>query len=166
MWTPERLDGVYSYSAFRSSSVTGRCSLNIKFLSQKIGALQTGYKTQNADFLENGSNGFDWISVMYGDHVLKLHASCVQGTESTHAFMRTDRATLFPTHGLWKRGNPWKPRGQIFFTRSQKYVRENESKFHGYMSQLVLLLSYRTFPQMFHCGTHHAYATLPPTHCV
>jgi hypothetical protein len=56
---PERLDGVYSNSAFRSLFVTDRWSLNIRFPSQVIGALQTGSKTQNADFLENGSNGFD-----------------------------------------------------------------------------------------------------------
>jgi hypothetical protein len=35
----------------------------------KIRALQMGPKTQNGDFLENGFNDFDLISVSCGDHL-------------------------------------------------------------------------------------------------
>jgi hypothetical protein len=35
----ERLDGFYSYSVFRSFSVTGQSSVNINILAPKIGVL-------------------------------------------------------------------------------------------------------------------------------
>jgi hypothetical protein len=32
----------------------------------KIGTLQMGSETQNGDFIENGCNGFDYISLIHG----------------------------------------------------------------------------------------------------
>jgi hypothetical protein len=37
----------------------------------KIGALQMSFKIQNDDFLENGCNKFDYISVIYEDYMPK-----------------------------------------------------------------------------------------------
>jgi hypothetical protein len=69
----ERLDNFYSYSIFKNLSILGgQCSVNINIPAPKIGAFQMSPKTQNGDFLKNGSNDVDYIFwVIYGDHVLK-----------------------------------------------------------------------------------------------
>jgi hypothetical protein len=45
--------------------------MNINILTVKIGALQMGINKLNGNFLENGSNNFDEISVIRGDHLPK-----------------------------------------------------------------------------------------------
>jgi hypothetical protein len=54
---PERLDGFYSYSVFKTLPVIGRFPINMNIPVTKIGAL----KTQNSYFLYNGYNDFDQI---------------------------------------------------------------------------------------------------------
>jgi hypothetical protein len=39
--------------------------------NSKIKGPSDWIQKQNGDFLENGSNDFDYISVIYGDHVSK-----------------------------------------------------------------------------------------------
>jgi hypothetical protein len=68
---PEQLDGFYKYSVFTSLSGIGRCPVNINISAPKIGALQMGLKTQNGDFLENGSNDIYCISPTCGRHLRK-----------------------------------------------------------------------------------------------
>jgi hypothetical protein len=46
---PERLDGFYSYSVFKSLSVTDRCPANMDILAPKIGALQMGPQNKTAN---------------------------------------------------------------------------------------------------------------------
>jgi hypothetical protein len=64
---PEWLDGFYSYSHFKSCicyrSVPGEYELS----SSKLGTLQMSPRTRNGDFLENGPDEFDKISLIYGD---------------------------------------------------------------------------------------------------
>jgi hypothetical protein len=43
-------------SAFKGLSTIGQCPVNINIPAPKIGDLQMGAKTQNADFLENNSD--------------------------------------------------------------------------------------------------------------
>jgi hypothetical protein len=53
-------------------SVIGRYPVNGNVLAQKIiWALQMGSKTQNCDFLENRCNDFEYIPLIYGDHLPK-----------------------------------------------------------------------------------------------
>jgi hypothetical protein len=35
----------------------------------KTGAIKVISQKQNSDFLQNGSYDFDWISVIYGNHI-------------------------------------------------------------------------------------------------
>jgi hypothetical protein len=41
--------------------------MNLNIPAPKSGVLQIGPKIRNGDFLENGSNDFDYISLIYGD---------------------------------------------------------------------------------------------------
>jgi hypothetical protein len=43
----------------------------MKIPAPKIGALQIRPKRESNDSLENGYNNFDYISEIYGDHILK-----------------------------------------------------------------------------------------------
>jgi hypothetical protein len=63
---PERLDGVYSYSAFKSFFVIACYPVNLNIPSQKLWDLQMGSNTQNGIFLEKGFSNFDLISEIYG----------------------------------------------------------------------------------------------------
>jgi hypothetical protein len=54
----ERLEGFYSYSAFKSLSIIGRFPVNMNIPAPKTGALLLGPQSQNADFLENRTNDF------------------------------------------------------------------------------------------------------------
>jgi hypothetical protein len=56
---PQRLDGFYSYLELKSLSTVGRCSVNLNSPAPKLETLERGPKTQNGNFLENGSNDFD-----------------------------------------------------------------------------------------------------------
>jgi hypothetical protein len=67
---PERLDGFYSYSAFKSSSILGKCLMNLN-LAPKTGAVQIDLKTRNDDFLQIGCNDFGKILLIYEDHISK-----------------------------------------------------------------------------------------------
>jgi hypothetical protein len=44
--------------------------VNLSIPAPKIEALQVSPKRQNDDFLENVSNNYDYISIIYGDHLL------------------------------------------------------------------------------------------------
>jgi hypothetical protein len=71
LWTDghERLDEFYSILRFKCLSVLDLCLVNmIKIPAPKIVVFQILLTIQNRDFLENGSNDFDQISVIYGDH--------------------------------------------------------------------------------------------------
>jgi hypothetical protein len=72
---PERLDGFYSYSAFLSISVIGRCQVNVNIPALQIGAIHMGPKTQNGDFLKDDSNNAKETSVIYGDHRPTQHCT-------------------------------------------------------------------------------------------
>jgi hypothetical protein len=50
---------------------TGPCSVSLNIPTPKLEALEMDSNTHNGDFLENGSNDFDYISIIYGDHVPK-----------------------------------------------------------------------------------------------
>jgi hypothetical protein len=67
----------YSYSVFKGLYVLGQYPVNLNIPNSKIQALQEGRKTQNGNFLENGCNDFDYISVIiYGESLspdIKLH---------------------------------------------------------------------------------------------
>jgi hypothetical protein len=67
----EWLEGVYLYLVFKSLPFLGQCPVNLNIPAPKSGTLQIGPKMQNGDFLENGSNDFENISVIYGDHIPK-----------------------------------------------------------------------------------------------
>jgi hypothetical protein len=45
--------------------------MNVNITSQKTGALHIGFKPQNGDFLENGSNDLRLTSVNCGDRMPK-----------------------------------------------------------------------------------------------
>jgi hypothetical protein len=62
---PERLDGYYSNLVSESSSVVDLFPVNLNIASPKLGVHQMGCKTLIGDFLENGFNDFDYISVTY-----------------------------------------------------------------------------------------------------
>jgi hypothetical protein len=49
--------------------IIGQCPLNVNI--PKIGALQISPPKQNGDFLDNSSNDFDYILVIYGGHLHK-----------------------------------------------------------------------------------------------
>jgi hypothetical protein len=53
------MDEFYSYLEFKSLPTLGRCSVNLNSPAPKIEILEIGPKTQNGDFLENGSDDFD-----------------------------------------------------------------------------------------------------------
>jgi hypothetical protein len=52
---PEQLDGFYLYSAFKTESIIGPCSVNMNIISKKIGALQIGPKTKEDNFSKKSS---------------------------------------------------------------------------------------------------------------
>jgi hypothetical protein len=68
---PERLDGFCSDFIFKSSSIIGRCPMNLNIPAPKIKALQAHPRTQNGCFLENGSNEYYYISLIWGNHIPK-----------------------------------------------------------------------------------------------
>jgi hypothetical protein len=43
--------------------------VNVNIPAPKIGILQMYLKKQNGDFLKNVSDDFDYISLIYGDHL-------------------------------------------------------------------------------------------------
>jgi hypothetical protein len=47
---PEWLERFYSYSVLKNFSIQSWCPANLNILAPKIGALETGPKTQNGDF--------------------------------------------------------------------------------------------------------------------
>jgi hypothetical protein len=55
---PERLNGFYSHSFFKSLSFIGGCPVNINNPNPKAGAFQGVTKTQNCNFHESGCNIF------------------------------------------------------------------------------------------------------------
>lgn len=55
----ERLEGFYSYTAFKSLSIIGRFPVNMNIPAAKTGAVLLGPHPQNAGFLENCSSDFD-----------------------------------------------------------------------------------------------------------
>jgi outer membrane protease len=59
--TPELFGGVYSYSVFKSLSITFQCPANLKVIGKKkeIRVLHMGPRTHKGDFLENGCYDFD-----------------------------------------------------------------------------------------------------------
>jgi hypothetical protein len=56
---------------FKSLTTIGQSPVNMDILAPKIGDLHSDPRTQNFSFLKNGSNSFDYISTIYGDHVPK-----------------------------------------------------------------------------------------------
>jgi hypothetical protein len=58
---PERLDGFYSYSPFRSLTIIGRNPVNINILAPKTATIHVSPKNQNGDSPTNGSNDSDYI---------------------------------------------------------------------------------------------------------
>jgi hypothetical protein len=51
--------------------------VNMNIPAPEIGALQVDPKTQSWHFLENSSYEFDWISVVYGDHLPKYEGKSI-----------------------------------------------------------------------------------------
>jgi hypothetical protein len=50
----------------------------VSIFTPKIGALEMGPNKQNDSFLNNDWNSFDWISIIYGDHLqIKLCGYCL-----------------------------------------------------------------------------------------
>jgi hypothetical protein len=68
---PERLDGLYSYWAFKSLSTLGRCPGNLGIPTPKTAAPSMRSETEVGNFLENGYNDFGNISVIYAGHLAK-----------------------------------------------------------------------------------------------
>jgi hypothetical protein len=56
-----------------SLSIIGQCPVNMNILATKNRALQMSPKKRN-DFLKNGFNNSDSISVMYGDFISTVNA--------------------------------------------------------------------------------------------
>jgi hypothetical protein len=65
------LEEFCSYAVFKSSLFLDRCLVNMTVLAPKIECLQISPKSQNGNFLENGSYDYDRISVIYGGHLPK-----------------------------------------------------------------------------------------------
>jgi hypothetical protein len=59
------------YLVFKSSPAIGQCPMNMNILAPRLGALQKGLRNQDEDHFENGTNGFDYISVIDRHHFLK-----------------------------------------------------------------------------------------------
>jgi hypothetical protein len=68
---PELFERFYSYSLFKSSSVKGQCPVNMNIPAQKTGTIQMDQKEQNDHLQENDYNDSDYISILFGDHLLK-----------------------------------------------------------------------------------------------
>jgi hypothetical protein len=56
---PEWLKVFFSYSVFKSLSLTGQCLVNMDIPAPKTEALQMSPKTQISDFHKRGRNSFD-----------------------------------------------------------------------------------------------------------
>lgn len=67
--TPELLDRFYSYLEYKSLFIADLCLTSVKFLAPIKKAPQMGRRTQNVDILDNVSNEFHSISVVYGNLV-------------------------------------------------------------------------------------------------
>jgi hypothetical protein len=52
-----------------SLSILGWCPVNLNIPASKTGAFKIGLKTQNGNFLKLGLNDFDYILVIYIDHM-------------------------------------------------------------------------------------------------
>jgi hypothetical protein len=74
---PERFYGFYSTSVCNSLSDTGRSPVNVHILAPKLGALHMRPLPTKWQFFENSSNGFDEISAICGDLILKC--TCIGG---------------------------------------------------------------------------------------
>jgi hypothetical protein len=72
--TSQRLNGFYSYLVLKTLSLVGRCSVNTNILASKIGVLHMSLKTKKGHFLDNGSNNFDYMSVIQGNNPLNKTA--------------------------------------------------------------------------------------------
>jgi hypothetical protein len=68
------MGGFYSYLLFKSSSILCRCPVGMNILDP----LTAAPKTQNYDFLKNGSDDFDRLSIIYGNYLHKY--ICIAGT--------------------------------------------------------------------------------------
>jgi hypothetical protein len=68
---PEQLDRSYSYLVVKSLSIIRQYPVNVSISASKIGAHQMSLVTQNDYFLNSNFYGFDYISVIYGDHFPK-----------------------------------------------------------------------------------------------
>jgi hypothetical protein len=55
----------------KSLFIIGWRVVNMNFLASKIGAIQVGHKKQNGCFLEDISIDFDYILLIYTDHLCK-----------------------------------------------------------------------------------------------
>jgi hypothetical protein len=65
-WTVGRIS--IKLSIYRSFSVINGCPVNMSIIPPKIGALQMDPKTQSANFLQDSSEDFKYISLIYGQN--------------------------------------------------------------------------------------------------
>jgi hypothetical protein len=62
---PEEFNGLHSYFAFKSLSVTGQCLVSTSIPDPKLVVAEMGPKTQNYDILKNSGNNLLYVSEMY-----------------------------------------------------------------------------------------------------
>jgi hypothetical protein len=70
-------------------------------LAPEIEVLQMGLKKRNTTFLENGSTNFDYVLVVYGDHLRKYKfIGSMFGKAAVHALGTPTRDVNFLENGL------------------------------------------------------------------
>jgi hypothetical protein len=67
----ERLDRMYSHLVFKSLPIRNKFSVNLSILSPKTDAHKVGDNKHKGKFLKSVSNEFDYISIIYGEHIPK-----------------------------------------------------------------------------------------------
>jgi hypothetical protein len=66
----------------------------MNILVPKIWSCQIGHKTQIGDFLKNGSNNFDYISLIYGVYFPKLNCSGISSGAKREMLILLNLASL------------------------------------------------------------------------